>query len=57
VDDKLHTPATLLLAKDHVTHYIEVWVGPTAGVDAVAKTISLSPTPAGNQTSVVHPID
>jgi hypothetical protein len=37
------------------THWIGGWVGPIAGLDAVAKRKKI-PAPAGNRTQVVQPI-
>jgi len=34
---KLHLPAALFPGKDPDTHWIEDWLGPRAGLDAVAK--------------------
>jgi hypothetical protein len=52
VNDQIHAPAALLTEKTN-THWIGGWVGPRAGLDAVANRKFLSPV--GNRTPITSP--
>jgi hypothetical protein len=53
--DQFHVPAALLVRKEPPgTHWRGGWVGPIAGLDAVAKR--KIPAAARNRTPVVQPV-
>jgi hypothetical protein len=41
VRDQIHTPAVLARKKNHVTHWVEVWAGPRAGLDSCEENKTL----------------
>jgi len=57
VSGHFHDPVTLPPGKESQgTRWIGGWVGPRAGLDAVAKGINPFIAPAGNRTPVVQPV-
>jgi hypothetical protein len=55
VSNQLHAPAALLPGKEPLgTHRIRAWVGPRAGLDAVAKR--KNPFPGGDRSPIVQPV-
>jgi hypothetical protein len=53
VSGQLHAPAALFWRKNPSTHWIGGWVGPRAGLDAVAKS---SQPLAGIEPPIIQPV-
>jgi hypothetical protein len=51
---QLHVSAILIPRKEPRYHWIQGWMGPTAGLDTAVGNRKV-PAPVGNQTTVVQP--
>jgi hypothetical protein len=54
VSGKIHAPVALSPGRAPGTHLMGGWLGPTAGLDAMAKR--KIPVPAWNRTTVIYPL-
>jgi hypothetical protein len=53
---QFHATAALIPGKEPGTHWIEDWVDPIVGMDAMGKTKNPFHTPVGNRITLIQPV-